>query len=56
MEVVVEEGGGDVADEGGEEDEGDDGVGDVVVAHELGMLVGVPLRMGVVTYIWDKRL
>lgn len=36
VEVVVEQGGGDVADKGGEKDEGDDGVVEVVVFLELG--------------------
>lgn len=40
VEVVVEERGGDVADEGGEEDQGDDGVADVVVFLKLGRVSG----------------
>ncbi len=35
MYSVVEQGGADVADYGGEEDEGNDGVGDIVVGLEL---------------------
>lgn len=39
MDAGVSEGGDGVAGEGGEEDEGDDGVGEVVVLLELGVLV-----------------
>jgi hypothetical protein len=36
VDIVIKQGGEEVADEGGEEEEGDDGIADVVVGFDLG--------------------
>ena len=64
VDEVVEQRGEEVADEGGEEDEGDDGVADAVVGFDLTgevswlvaiMPVGGNIRMGVVPVMESQQ-